>query len=534
MFIDRTDSAHHACSAEVGSGVIPRPVNLTCFSDNSPQNSPSLLEPAHPSEYPLSRSASSSSQLGHIWSYASGKHTSNHLNRVKDGTAMGTMKLHPYVGVRVKHPVKDLIMKKRRNQRSWSSNYQTQDHTPCSDLYPDITTKILLTPEPMTGVPIATAQMCEAAPKARALHAHIPTETCMYPVYPTPNPADLPAAMEHGFYVPPPLPQPEPPPPSPPRPPLLAPSVKEASGISLFQWQIQHMEQKVGQLTPAELLAQDDDGDTFLHIAVAQGKRALSYALARNMAGLGALDAKDLNGQSALQVSVAANQNLIVQDLITLGAQINTVDLWGRSPLHVCAEKGYEVTLQAIHKALGETGQKVNTEAVNYEGLTALHTAVLSHNAVLKELTGEAVLHSAQIEVLQQRKRQLEDCIRTLLQMGASCRTKEHKSGHTSLHLAAAEANIRLLHLFLGQPDSLTIINDMAYSGNTALHVVSGLSGRAAQVDAVKLLMRSGADPSIRNLEKEQPSQLVPEGPVGDVVWRILKGKGVKSRPLPY
>lgn len=50
--------------------------------------------------------------------------------------------------------------------------------------------------------------------------------------------------------------------------------------------------------------------------------------------------------QSAFQVSVAANQHLIAQDLLSLGALVNTVDSWGRSPLHVCAEKGHTLILQ--------------------------------------------------------------------------------------------------------------------------------------------------------------------------------------------
>lgn len=53
-----------------------------------------------------------------------------------------------------------------------------------------------------------------------------------------------------------------------------------------------------------------------------------------------------ISTQSAFQVSVAANQHLIAQDLLSLGAQLNTVDYWGRSPLHVCAEKGHTLILQ--------------------------------------------------------------------------------------------------------------------------------------------------------------------------------------------
>lgn len=43
-------------------------------------------------------------------------------------------------------------------------------------------------------------------------------------------------------------------------------------------------------------------------------------------------------------------------------------------------------------------------------------------------------------------------------------------------------------------------------------------NGRQAQAHAVQLLMRRGADPSAKNLENEQPIQLVPEGSVGDQV----------------
>ncbi|KAJ8410528.1 hypothetical protein AAFF_G00194320 [Aldrovandia affinis] len=106
----------------------------------------------------------------------------------------------------------------------------------------------------------------------------------------------------------------------------------------------------------------------------------------------------------------------------------------------------------------------------------------------------------------------------------AHCCSWDHKSGRTSLHMAAEEANVELLRLFLDQPDSMAIINAKTYNGNTALHVVSAMKGKVAQVDAIKLLMRRGADPSIKNLEK--PSQLVPEGTMGDLVRRILKGRG--------
>ncbi|XP_039998341.1 NF-kappa-B inhibitor zeta [Xiphias gladius] len=263
----------------------------------------------------------------------------------------------------------------------------------------------------------------------------------------------------------------------------------------------------------------------FLHIAVAQGRRALVYVLAGKMASCGSLDVKEHNGQTALQIAAATNQHLIVRDLLRHGAQINTRDFWGRSPLHVCAEKGHFLTLQSIWRT--GSGQPIDIEMFNYDGFTPLHAAILSHNAVIKELRCLENACSYMAMVLAQRRQMFVECIKTLLLMGASHRTKDLKSGRTCLHMASEEANVELLQLFLDQPSSLSIVDVKTFSGNTALHIVSSLQNRKTQVEAVKLLMRKGANHGIRNFENEIPCQLVPEGPIGEKVREILKGKCV-------
>lgn len=60
------------------------------------------------------------------------------------------------------------------------------------------------------------------------------------------------------------------------------------------------------------------------------------------------------------------------------------------------------------------------------------------------------------------------------------------------------------------------------FNGNTALHVVSSLQRHPGQVEAVKLLMKRGADPTIRNIENELPSQLTPDGPTGEKVGVVI------------
>ncbi|XP_006208091.2 NF-kappa-B inhibitor zeta [Vicugna pacos] len=305
-------------------------------------------------------------------------------------------------------------------------------------------------------------------------------------------------------------------------------------GKSFFQWQVEQEESKLANISQDQFLSKDADGDTFLHIAVAQGRRALSYVLARKMNALHMLDIKEHNGQSAFQVAVAANQHLIVQDLVNLGAQVNTTDCWGRTPVHVCAEKGHSQVLQAIQKGAVKSHQFVDLEATNYDGLTPLHCAVLAHNAVVHELQRNQQPHSPEVQELLLKNKSLVETIKCLIQMGAAVEAKDRKSGRTALHLAAEEANLELIRLFLELPSCLSFVNTKAYNGNTALHVAASLQYRVTQLDAVRLLMRKGADPSTRNLENEQPVHLVPDGPVGEQIRRILKGKSIQQRAPPH
>ncbi|XP_066475859.1 NF-kappa-B inhibitor zeta isoform X1 [Tiliqua scincoides] len=305
-------------------------------------------------------------------------------------------------------------------------------------------------------------------------------------------------------------------------------------GKSFFQWQVEQEEQKLANISQDQILAKDSDNDTFLHIAVAQGRRAVSYVLARKMAALHVLDIKEHNGQSALQVAVAANQHLIVQDLVSLGAQVNTTDCWGRTPLHVCAEKGHAQVLQAIQKGAIASNQYVDLEATNYDGLTALHCAVVIHNSVVHDLQSQQSPNTPEVQELRLKSKRLADTIKFLIQMGASVEARDRKSGRSALHFASEEANVELLRLFLELPTCLSFINAKAYNGNTALHVAASLQHRVTQLDAVRLLMRKGADPSARNLENEQPVHLVPDGPVGVEIRRILKGKTVQQRSSVY
>ncbi|KAI4877138.1 hypothetical protein NFI96_026493, partial [Prochilodus magdalenae] len=544
MIIDRISEG---CSGLVDkdSDVMTSPVHLWSFYNcSSPVAEPySCNGQPSPGESERSWSSAASPPLS----------DSTNVEAPQDSTPL----LSRYQGVRVKNTVKELIMQKR------NSEIQAQQHTneiefpaitsllqcgkrpaesvlPCSDAKrPATAQNNVLSPCRLTENILKDHSVCDALGDF-FINGGLSIESVK--VQSSPPPPPEPQETMPSLYTTEPTPlysscQLSQVPETPYIPALQSLSPQHGFSlcgsnppVSFFQWQIQQEEEKLAGLTPLDLTSRDGDGDTFLHIAVAQGRRALAYVLAKKMANVGMLDLKEHNNQSAFQVSVAANQHLIAQDLLSLGAQLNTVDCWGRSPLHVCAEKGHTLTLQAIQRFMDNSGQKVKVEAVDYDGLTPLHIAVLSHNAVVQELSRVGAPQSPQTTALMQRRKMLGECINTLLLMGASYGTTDRKSGRTALHMAAEEANVELMRLFLDQPNSFAVINAKAYNGNTALHVAAAQQCRQAQVHAVQLLMRRGADPSAKNLENEQPIQLVPEGPVGDQVRRILKGRAAQAR----
>lgn len=77
-------------------------------------------------------------------------------------------------------------------------------------------------------------------------------------------------------------------------------------------------------------------------------------------------------------MAVAANQHLIVHDLVNLGAQVNTTDCWGRTPLHVCAEKGHSQVLQVSQKTSFHYSKNGRAEEIVGLGIQIGNRLILS------------------------------------------------------------------------------------------------------------------------------------------------------------
>ncbi|KAH0623316.1 hypothetical protein JD844_031524 [Phrynosoma platyrhinos] len=165
---------------------------------------------------------------------------------------------------------------------------------------------------------------------------------------------------------------------------------RHTSAITFFQFQLHREETRLRNIPVEKLLAPDSHGNKLLHVAVMQGRRALAYALAWRFAHLRKIDEKDAAKQTALHIAARKNHHLIVGDLAALGANVNARDISGKTPLHLCAEKG----------------------------LTPLQGAALAHATLAKDLENQDL--SLEIrKALTLRKDQISRGIHCLMEMGA-------------------------------------------------------------------------------------------------------------------
>ncbi|XP_037130369.1 NF-kappa-B inhibitor delta [Syngnathus acus] len=266
----------------------------------------------------------------------------------------------------------------------------------------------------------------------------------------------------------------------------------------------------------SKIIGQDEDGDTILHICTAKGLREWAFAAAEKLRDLGKLDAKEHKGKTALLVAVTANQPDIVHDLLTFGAEINACDDKGQNALHLAAHDG----LPRIMQVILSNKPAVNLEARDFEGMTPLHCAAISHSVTMKALfaCGMADVN------LQAKAEEKLCCVQVLLNAGASPLSQEIKSSKTVLHLAVKEGNVDLLHYLLSIPmHNVKDFVNMKAHGHTALHMAACLHGNPRQEEILRLLLSKGADPSIRNMENGLPAHLLQGGLQGEQLKLLLK-----------
>ncbi|XP_069559987.1 B-cell lymphoma 3 protein homolog [Brachyistius frenatus] len=260
-------------------------------------------------------------------------------------------------------------------------------------------------------------------------------------------------------------------------PPLLEPSHPLAH-------QTEHLQAAITLAT-----RQDEDGDTPLHIAVVQGELAIVCKLIQLLLwARKGLDIYNNLRQTPLHLAVITKQANMVETLLGAGADPAALDRNGQTTLHLCCEYDQRDCLSVV---LSLSSSSTCLEIRNYEGLSPLHLAVLQGH---------------------------KDLARMLLDAGADINAMDVKSGQSPLMHAVESNNSDMVHFLI---ETGCDVNSQSYSGNTALHSACG----RGHVDTVRLLLKSGADSSLKNNHNDTPVMVAKNKKIAEV----LRGRGSKQ-----
>ncbi|XP_077387998.1 nuclear factor NF-kappa-B p105 subunit isoform X2 [Festucalex cinctus] len=214
------------------------------------------------------------------------------------------------------------------------------------------------------------------------------------------------------------------------------------------------------------MAAQDDDGDTGLHLAVLHGQQAALESLTRALPPEDPiLNARNRLYQTALHLAVTMQQPAAAQALLAAGADPTLGDARGDTPLHLAARRGRGHMLRLL---LRHDTIRRNVNACNADGLCAIHVCVTANQ--LRSL-------------------------RELLEGGADVEARDRGSGRTALHLAAEADNVSLAGCLLLEGNAK--VDCCTFDSSTPLHMAAG----RGSVKMTALLMAAGADPRKENLE---------------------------------
>ncbi|XP_012527351.1 NF-kappa-B inhibitor cactus [Monomorium pharaonis] len=219
--------------------------------------------------------------------------------------------------------------------------------------------------------------------------------------------------------------------------------------------------------------AQDDDGDTQLHITIIQGFVEAALMLIRLAPHPSLLNVYNDNRQSPLHLAVLTNQSLIVRRLILAGADPSLRNSCGNTALHLACRNGDLACAKALTDPLSPMernqlmpGQTVpalpqDLEQRNYSGKMCLHLAATKGHVNL---------------------------VRLLLRLGADLEAREALAGQTALHLAMEHRRRSVVNFLL--QECKPCLDTQTYSGLTAYQIALGID-----IQLARELVRHGAKP---------------------------------------
>ncbi|XP_001916453.3 nuclear factor NF-kappa-B p100 subunit isoform X1 [Equus asinus] len=232
------------------------------------------------------------------------------------------------------------------------------------------------------------------------------------------------------------------------------------------------------------LTAQDENGDTPLHLAIIHGQTSVIEQIAHviyHAQHLGVVNLTNHLHQTPLHLAVITGQTRVVSFLLQVGADPALLDRHGDSAVHLALRVG--AGAPDLLRALLQSGVPAMPQLLHlpdFEGLYPVHLAVRARSP---------------------------ECLDLLVDNGAEVEAAERQGGRTALHLATEMEELGLVtHLVTKLRAN---VNARTFAGNTPLHLAAGLGSPTL----TRLLLKAGAD---IHAENEEPLCPLPSPPTSD------------------
>ncbi|XP_065377424.1 nuclear factor NF-kappa-B p100 subunit isoform X3 [Macaca fascicularis] len=232
------------------------------------------------------------------------------------------------------------------------------------------------------------------------------------------------------------------------------------------------------------LTAQDENGDTPLHLAIIHGQTSVIEQIAyviHHAQDLGVVNLTNHLHQTPLHLAVITRQTSVVSFLLRVGADPALLDRHGDSAMHLALRAG--AGAPELLRALLQSGAPAVPQLLHmpdFEGLYPVHLAVRARSP---------------------------ECLDLLVDSGAEVEATERQGGRTALHLATEMEELGLVtHLVTKLRAN---VNARTFAGNTPLHLAAGLG----YPTLTRLLLKAGAD---IHAENEEPLCPLPSPPTSD------------------
>ncbi|WCJ21447.1 Protein VAPYRIN-LIKE [Euphorbia peplus] len=229
--------------------------------------------------------------------------------------------------------------------------------------------------------------------------------------------------------------------------------------------------------------------DKVLHDAAAINRVDVMQVLLSNFKDID-VNSMDLHGRTPIHVAASCGNVEAIRFCGSIGGRADVVDFNGSTPLHLAAEKG---DLDTVVCLLDRLGSGLIKYAVNKQGKTAFAIAFENGNSHLYSVLqfGDVLHRSARLDDV--------NAIKNCISEGVNVNERD-QNGWSPLHRAAFKGRIESVRMLLNHGARVDVVDDEGYS---PLHCAV----ETGHVQVALLLISHGAKADVKNLKGTMASK---------------------------